>query len=116
MCVFDGTDRMQHMFWRYLDEQHPGPAGGNARGTSPRDRRPLCQRMDDLVGRTMAKCAGDDTLLMVLSDHGFNTFRRGIDLNRWLEENGYLIVDDARRQRSIWPASIGRRPAPSPSA
>jgi predicted AlkP superfamily phosphohydrolase/phosphomutase len=35
---------------------------------------------------------------MVLSDHGFNTFRRGIDLNRWLEENGYLVVDDARRQ------------------
>jgi predicted AlkP superfamily phosphohydrolase/phosphomutase len=34
---------------------------------------------------------------MVLSDHGFTTFRRGIDLNRWLEENGYLVVDDARR-------------------
>ena len=23
VCVFDGTDRMQHMFWRHLDEQHP---------------------------------------------------------------------------------------------
>jgi predicted AlkP superfamily phosphohydrolase/phosphomutase len=34
---------------------------------------------------------------MVLSDHGFNSFRRGIDLNRWLEENGYLVVDDGRR-------------------
>jgi predicted AlkP superfamily phosphohydrolase/phosphomutase len=34
---------------------------------------------------------------MVLSDHGFNSFRRGIDLNRWLEENGYLKVEDARR-------------------
>jgi predicted AlkP superfamily phosphohydrolase/phosphomutase len=34
---------------------------------------------------------------MVLSDHGFNTFRRGIDLNRWLEENGYLKVADDRR-------------------
>jgi len=45
----------------------------------------------------MAKCQGRDTLLMVLSDHGFNTFRRGIDLNRWLEENGYLKVDDSRR-------------------
>jgi predicted AlkP superfamily phosphohydrolase/phosphomutase len=52
--------------------------------------------MDQVVGRTMAKCK-DDELLMVLSDHGFNTFRRGIDLNRWLEENGYLVVDDARR-------------------
>jgi predicted AlkP superfamily phosphohydrolase/phosphomutase len=34
---------------------------------------------------------------MVISDHGFNSFRRGVDLNRWLEENGYLKVDDARR-------------------
>jgi predicted AlkP superfamily phosphohydrolase/phosphomutase len=45
----------------------------------------------------MAKCRGKDTLLMVLSDHGFNTFRRGIDLNRWLEQEGYLKVLDGRR-------------------
>ncbi len=38
---------------------------------------------------------------MVLSDHGFNTFRRGVDLNRWLEENGYLVVDDARRDEEL---------------
>lgn len=96
VCVFDGTDRMQHMFWRYLDEQHPArPAEVPAAfRTAIED---LYGRMDQLVGRTMAKCKGDDTLLMVLSDHGFNTFRRGIDLNRWLEENGYLVVDDARR-------------------
>jgi predicted AlkP superfamily phosphohydrolase/phosphomutase len=53
--------------------------------------------MDDLVGRTMAKCSGEDTLLMVISDHGFNGFRRGLDLNRWLEENGYLAFHDGRR-------------------
>src|SRR5260370_14025010 len=46
----------------------------------------------------MSKCQGKDRLLMVLSDHGLNTFRRGIDLNRWLEENGYLKVHDDRRQ------------------
>ncbi|MFO0841737.1 MAG: alkaline phosphatase family protein [Gemmataceae bacterium] len=96
VCVFDGTDRMQHMFWRYLDEQHPA---------RPKDVPPghadiienLYRRMDELVGRTVARCERDGTLLMVLSDHGFNTFRRGVDLNRWLEENGYLVVDDARR-------------------
>ncbi|HQU45352.1 MAG TPA: alkaline phosphatase family protein [Pirellulales bacterium] len=96
VCVFDGTDRMQHMFWRYLDEEHPA---------RPKDVpeplrhviEDLYQRMDGLVGRTVAKCGDDGTMLMVLSDHGFNTFRRGIDLNRWLEDNGYLVVDDARR-------------------
>jgi predicted AlkP superfamily phosphohydrolase/phosphomutase len=96
VCVFDGTDRMQHMFWRYLDEQHPARPAQVPSGleTTIED---LYQRMDALVGRTMARCADDDTLLMVISDHGFNTFRRGIDLNRWLEENGYLVVDDSRR-------------------
>jgi predicted AlkP superfamily phosphohydrolase/phosphomutase len=97
VCVFDGTDRMQHMFWRYHDAEHPArPVEIPAKHCRPIEQ--LYQRMDDLVGRTAAKCAGDDTLLMVLSDHGFNTFRRGIDLNRWLEENGYLKVDDTRRQ------------------
>jgi predicted AlkP superfamily phosphohydrolase/phosphomutase len=97
VCVFDGTDRMQHMFWRYLDEHHPA----RPKEVPIKHRtviEDLYRRMDDLVGRTMAKCQGKDTLLMVLSDHGFNTFRRGIDLNRWLEENGYLKVADDRRQ------------------
>ncbi|MFO0424995.1 MAG: alkaline phosphatase family protein [Planctomyces sp.] len=96
VCVFDGTDRMQHMFWRYLDEQHPARPD-----VIPEEHRnaieDLYQRMDELVGRTMEKCQGDKTLLMVLSDHGFNTFRRGVDLNCWLEQNGYLVVDDNRR-------------------
>ncbi len=98
VCVFDGTDRMQHMFWRYLDESHPArPAKvPTAFATAIED---LYGRMDDLVGRTMAKCDDDDTLLMVLSDHGFNTFRRCIDLNRWLEENGYLVVNDDERNK-----------------
>ncbi|HMF14073.1 MAG TPA: alkaline phosphatase family protein [Gemmataceae bacterium] len=96
VCVFDGTDRMQHMFWRYLDEKHPA-CPGEVPEKKRRIIEDLYRRMDDLVGRTMAKCRGTDTLLMVLSDHGFNPFRRGIDLNRWLEENGYLHVADARR-------------------
>nr|WP_202799924.1 alkaline phosphatase family protein [Schlesneria paludicola] len=96
VCVFDGTDRMQHMFWRYHDPEHPARPE-----TIPAEHanaiEDLYGRMDDLVGRTMKKCEGTDTLLMVLSDHGFNSFRRGIDLNRWLEQNGYLSVDESRR-------------------
>jgi predicted AlkP superfamily phosphohydrolase/phosphomutase len=96
VCVFDGSDRMQHMLWRYWDDRHPArPAVvPDALRTAIED---LYVRMDQLVGRTMARCRRNGTLLMVLSDHGFNTFRRGVDLNRWLEENGYLVVDDARR-------------------
>jgi predicted AlkP superfamily phosphohydrolase/phosphomutase len=99
VAVFDGTDRMQHMFWRDIDPTHPArtehpvPEGRN-------EIEALYRRMDDLVGRTMAKC-GEDTLLMVISDHGFNGFRRGLDLNRWLEENGYLKLHEGRRNEEF---------------
>lgn len=96
VCVFDGTDRMQHMFWRYLDKSHPARPQ-NVPKELENAIEDLYVRMDGLVGRTMKKCDDGNTLLMVLSDHGFNTFRRGIDLNRWLEENGYLVVDESRR-------------------
>lgn len=98
VCVFDGTDRMQHMFWRYHDPSHPARPEHvpQAFQSALED---LYTRMDALVGRTIEKCKSDGTLLMVLSDHGFNTFRRGIDLNRWLEEQGYLVVDDAARHQ-----------------
>jgi predicted AlkP superfamily phosphohydrolase/phosphomutase len=95
-CVFDGTDRLQHTFWRDIDERHPARpdptvlAGRNVIAD-------LYRRMDDLVGKTVEKCRGEDTLLLVISDHGFGPFRTGIDLNRWLEENGYLALDDSRR-------------------
>jgi predicted AlkP superfamily phosphohydrolase/phosphomutase len=105
VCVFDGTDRMQHMFWRYIDEQHPArPAQdpGNHRTEIER----LYLRMDDLVGRTMAKCRGEDNLLFVISDHGFNSFRRGLDLNRWLEENGYLKFKEEGRRGEQYLAGV----------
>lgn len=100
VCVFDGTDRIQHMFWRYLEPEHPA----NPRNLRP-DYQPnghertiedLYVRMDKLVGDTMKKALesddGDETMLMVISDHGFSPFRRGIDLNRWLIENGYMTL------------------------
>jgi predicted AlkP superfamily phosphohydrolase/phosphomutase len=96
VCVFDGTDRMQHMFWRYHDQHHPARPAEIPEGLD-NAIEDLYIRMDDLVGRTMRKCNNEQTLLMVLSDHGFNTFRRCVDLNCWLEQNGYLVVDDARR-------------------
>jgi predicted AlkP superfamily phosphohydrolase/phosphomutase len=95
-CVFDGTDRLQHTFWRDIDERHPARPDQDVL-----EKRnvieDLYRRMDDLVGKTMAKCRDKNTLLMVISDHGFGPFRRGVDLNRWLEENGYLTLDDDRR-------------------
>jgi predicted AlkP superfamily phosphohydrolase/phosphomutase len=94
-CVFDGTDRLQHTFWRDIDPRHPArpdPALLAKRNVI----EDLYTRMDDLVGKTMKKCADKGTLLMVISDHGFGPFRYGVDLNRWLLENGYLALHEGR--------------------
>src|SRR5262249_5009886 len=44
-----------------------------------------------IVGNAMAH-ADDRTLVIVLSDHGFNSFQRGVHLNTWLHANGYLAL------------------------
>ena len=100
-CVFDGTDRLQHMFWRYLEPDHPAHPANLDPNYAPNGHEKVIEdlyvRMDRLVGKTIDRTLGngdrqddDETVLMVISDHGFNSFRRGIDLNAWLIENGYM--------------------------
>lgn len=94
-CVFDGPDRIQHMFFRFLDDQHP--AVSDAQRQRYRDAiEKMYQRMDELVGRVMQRVDGKSALF-VMSDHGFKTFRRGVDLNAWLRDNGYLFLLGGRQ-------------------
>jgi predicted AlkP superfamily phosphohydrolase/phosphomutase len=91
VCVFDITDRLQHMFWRYLEPDHPANTGKDT--VLHRDEiRKLYQKMDTLVGRAMQHIT-DDTMFVVMSDHGFKSFRRGVNLNSWLHQNGYLTLN-----------------------
>ena len=95
-CVFDTSDRIQHMFFRYLEPDHPAhrnnPHGNGA--TQYENVIPdLYQRMDTIVGKAL-KHVDKDTVFFVLSDHGFKSFRRGINLNAWLLQNGYLALKD----------------------
>ena len=93
VCVFDITDRLQHMFFRHLDETHPANRGRS--GKHKDAIRQLYIEMDALVGRTM-EAVGDDTALLVMSDHGFKPFRRGVNLNTWLYQHGFLAVNGDR--------------------
>ncbi len=90
VCVFDITDRVQHMFFRFHKDDHWGASVSDDRYTHV--LRDLYVQMDGLVGRVM-KEIDDKSVLMVLSDHGFKPFRRAVELNRWLQQNGYLRED-----------------------
>ena len=88
-CVFDITDRVQHMFWRYFSSENAAAPSGNPAG--PKVIEELYTRMDELIGRTMKELK-DNALLLVVSDHGFKSFQHGVNLNTWLHQNGYLAL------------------------
>jgi len=97
VCVFDAPDRIQHMFWRFSDEKHPAQRDTEAQKDDRKDViREMYARMDKLVGRTIEK-TGKNSALLVMSDHGFKTFRHGVDLNAWLLAEGYLKLKDEKR-------------------
>lgn len=93
VCVFDISDRIQHMFWRYLDPSHPA-ARESGNGCRFENVIPdMYQKLDQLIGDVRAKLKADDSLI-VLSDHGFVSFRRCINLNTWLYKEGYLVLKE----------------------
>ena len=99
--VFDTTDRVQHMFYRYLDPTHPANAGKETalwKDAIPR----VYERMDALLGKVASELDRPDTVFMVISDHGFTNFRRGVNLNSWLHQNGYLVLKPGKTVSRDW--------------
>ena len=84
--VFDASDRIQHMFWRYIDPKHPAPLEGEEFADTI---AAMYRRMDRLVGDVRAQLKPED-VLFVISDHGFSSFRRCLNLNTWLMQQGLL--------------------------
>ncbi len=103
VCVFDTTDRIQHTFLRFLDPEHPAIKGYN--GEYKNVIEDLYVRMDALIGKVMEKI-DDDTVLIVMSDHGFKQFKRGININTWLLQNGYLVLKDGKDGRGDWLSDV----------
>lgn len=94
---FGTTDLLSHIFWRDRDPDHPGrdPAQGDRYADVIED----CYReMDVLVGEGLAALKPGDTIV-VMSDHGFNSFRRGFNVNTWLMQEGYLALRDPAMTR-----------------
>jgi hypothetical protein len=95
---FGGVDQTSHMMWRPLDAGHPAYVA--ARDAPFAGVVPAAYRdMDGVVGETFAHM--DSTaLLVVMSDHGFTSWRRAFHLNAWLREQGYLVLRNAALESS----------------
>lgn len=93
-CLFDTPDRLQHMFWRFREAEHPA----NRSGFSTEMIHVIedhYRELDEIIGKAL-KYADDQTLFIVLSDHGMNSFQRGLNLNTWLYENEFLALKKGR--------------------
>ncbi|HWP93814.1 MAG TPA: alkaline phosphatase family protein [Thermodesulfobacteriota bacterium] len=103
-CVFDTTDRIQHMFFRCLDEAHPANRGKEVekyKGVI----EDLYMRVDQMLGRVLERI-DEKTVVIVMSDHGFTQFKRGVNLNTWFLKNGYLTLKDGKTTSGDWFESV----------
>ena len=99
-CVFETTDSIQHMFFRYLDRDHPALKTGRSR-MGAHVIEDLYKRMDEMIGRIREQL-DDRSALIVMSDHGFKPFRRGVNLNSWLLRNGFLALKEGKAESGEW--------------
>ncbi len=86
MVVEMGPDRIHHAFWKYFDEGHPKYISGSQYRDAILD---YYKYLDEEIGETL-KLLSDDTLILVVSDHGAKKMIGGICINEWLIQNGYL--------------------------
>jgi predicted AlkP superfamily phosphohydrolase/phosphomutase len=93
MVHFLGTDRIQHEFWHVLDPSHPqhDPSERERLGDVILD---FFKQVDTAVGRLLA-ALDDETVVIILSDHGFGPAHKFINFNTWLLQPGLLRLKPA---------------------
>ena len=88
--VIESTDRVQHMMWRLIDPKHPMYDAALAAKHGDSILR-VYRRADQFVGEVMERIDPRTTVLIV-SDHGFHTWRKAVNLNTWLVQEGYMVL------------------------
>jgi predicted AlkP superfamily phosphohydrolase/phosphomutase len=88
MLVEMGTDRIHHGFWSYMDPTHPKYQAGNPFEHAIRD---YYRYVDREVGEVL-KLVPEDTVVLVVSDHGAKKMDGGVCFNEWLIQEGYLAL------------------------
>ncbi len=95
MFVEMGVDRIHHGMWKYMAPEHPKHEPGNKWQNSIRD---YYEYLDRQIGEILAMIP-QDTVVMVVSDHGAQTMMGGLAINEWLIREGLLVLKDAKPTR-----------------
>ncbi len=100
IAVLDTTDRIQHMFFRYHDADHPANIGRD-QDKHKNAIQDVYEHSDRLVGKVLQEI-DDKDLLLIISDHGFKPFKWGVNLNTWLWQEGYLVLKAGAKPGGQW--------------
>jgi predicted AlkP superfamily phosphohydrolase/phosphomutase len=90
MWVEMGVDRIHHGMWSFMDPGHRRYETGNKYEDSIKE---YYQMIDVQMARMLDKI-DDDTMVLVVSDHGGKKMDGGICINEWLWRNGYLALKE----------------------
>jgi predicted AlkP superfamily phosphohydrolase/phosphomutase len=87
--VISASDFAQHYMWQYIDSSHPLYQEEKADEFRPLFAE-IWKRIDDILG-TALDTMPTDSIVMIVSDHGFGKHLGSFYLNSWLYENRYLF-------------------------
>jgi len=97
MTVYDGSDRIQHFFWKYFDEAHPRfEPDSRLAGAIEQYYRVVDKGLGRILETIDSPCD-----VIIISDHGFGPLSHDISIDEWLEDEGFLTrqtVDDPQEQ------------------
>jgi len=88
--VIESTDRVQHMMWRLIDPAHPMYDKALAAKFGDSIAR-VYGKCDDFIGEVMSR-VDPGTPILIVSDHGFHSFRQSVNLNTWLVQEGFMAI------------------------
>ncbi len=88
MVTFMGADHMQHWYWKYMDETHPQYEDHETFSSAIYN---VYSKIDGILGRMMDYMP-EETVIIIMSDHGFGKYLKDVNINEWLKQKEYLKI------------------------
>jgi predicted AlkP superfamily phosphohydrolase/phosphomutase len=97
-AVFTETDLAQHKFWAGIDPHHPHHR------RLARDFGGFVYEIYEMLDGALGRILGDipeNTIVFIVSDHGFGPFYQSFSVAQWLVDHGLLVRSSSWHRRSV---------------
>ncbi len=111
MLVYNATDVVQHAMWKFMSPNHPQHDAHKAEKYQDAILDTY-RRLDTILGETI-QSMDDDSVLWLMSDHGFGPITHFIHVNTWLIQQGFMsLQSDALTRLKAFLFRLGLAPMP----